>query len=313
MSKSKLEFSERYLEWNKVSDGTSGIIYKVFDVTLNSYIAVKEEKILEKSVGFGLKSEYEKLQKLQHPNIVKVYDYFSKYKCMTMEYASEGDLLSYVNDNPLLPEPVVERIYRQLIETIVFIHKSGFIHCDIKFENILLFNSKIFLIKLADFGFCDKYSSSPKKYRWGSLGYNAPEVISGAKVYGPELDIWSSGVVLFGLSYKHLPLPLPPSTTLREEMLLDYDKLKREGLSFPEHPFRSNGLKQLLIKILSVDSKTRITGPEILKSGWLSVAGTEALYLDFNKLLKIESPNDSTDNSPASNMSAKSSPGFKTT
>lgn len=246
----------RYRDWTEISQGSFGIIYKSFDLASNTYAVIKKQK-----EGGETKREWGILKTLNHPNIIKVYDYVENLKCLVMEYSPLGDLLTYINDK-YISEAEIKIIYYQLILALNYLHKKGYVHCDVKLENIVMFED--LTIKLIDFGFCTTYSKE-KKYKLGSFNYNAPEILLKVPVLGPELDIWSSGIVLYAMAYKILPIPE------KVDPLEYYDYLATRGLKFSSKYPRSQELKDLLSKILVIDPKKRITGEKIMESEWIRV------------------------------------------
>ena len=302
----------RYEKWERISSGSSGVIYRIFDMVTKQHMVAKVEKPSVDS-RFTVKGEYERLKQLSHPNIVTVYNYIDIFKCMVMEYAQYGDLLTFTNEEPVLPELIIKNIYHQIITALVYIHNFGFIHGDIKLENILIFEiADGPLVKLADFGFCAAYHTEQMQdYKLGSLGYCAPEIILDFDIVGPELDIWSSGIVLYCMAYRTFPIGLNIKGKISET--IEYlNKLRVTPLVLPEVPPRHAHLKTLLQKILVVAPKARISGPEILLSEWFDKENKLIPQLDLSKIsLEHEPQTDSSERSPLDSCSTETTPSKK--
>jgi len=150
------------------------------------------------------------MEKLKHQNIVRHIKTYSLRDsnsaswrhCIAMEYCSNGDLLEHLNRTKerKLKEGEARRLFKQMLLAVSFVHDQNVCHRDIKLENLLL--DKDLNLKLADFGFAaifDPSGNSLLADRCGTLPYAAPELLWGNHYVGPELDVWSMGVVLFVL------------------------------------------------------------------------------------------------------------------
>jgi serine/threonine protein kinase len=149
--------------------------------------------------------EAEVLRSLSHPNIVKVH------KCLTlrnmevviiMEFLEGGELLKHVQAAGRLDEPAARGFVRQIVKGMLYCHMSNLTHRDLKLENLLLVNSEESRIKIIDFGIAGAIST----LKWedldtGSLAYMAPECFINSKnqKFDGRLDVWSTGVILYGM------------------------------------------------------------------------------------------------------------------
>ena len=103
-----------------------------------------------------------------------------------------------------LPENEARRFFQQIISGLEYCHKHNVVHRDLKPENLLLDENNN--IKIADFGLANFLNDGCfLDTSCGSPNYAAPEVISGRMYAGPEVDIWSSGVILYALLCGRLP------------------------------------------------------------------------------------------------------------
>lgn len=123
---------------------------------------------------------------------------------LVTEYAANGEIFDHLVDNGRMKEPEAARVFSQLVSAVQYCHCRGVVHRDLKAENVLL--DKDMNIKLADFGFSNRYEEGSPLTTWcGSPPYAAPEVFQGLEYDGPKADIWSLGVVLYALVCGALP------------------------------------------------------------------------------------------------------------
>ncbi|OHT16766.1 hypothetical protein TRFO_41591 [Tritrichomonas foetus] len=139
-----------------------------------------------------------------------------------------------------------------------FVNLSYRRHRDIKAENILLDSN--FHIKISDFGLSHSYQHDILKTQCGSPNYLAPEIINN-QLYGPPVDIWSAGVLLFLASTGNFPF-------IGDNMPKLFRKILSEKVGFPD--FLSLELRDLLEKMLEKNPQDRITIEQILSHKWLS-------------------------------------------
>jgi carbon catabolite-derepressing protein kinase len=120
-----------------------------------------------------------------------------------LEYAG-GELFNYIVANGRMPEPRARKFFQQIISGIEYSHRLKIVHRDLKPENILLDDD--LNVKIADFGLSNEISDGDfLRTSCGSPNYAAPEVIRGGVYAGPEIDVWSSGVILYVMLCGRLP------------------------------------------------------------------------------------------------------------
>ncbi|KAE8797000.1 SnRK1 alpha subunit [Hordeum vulgare] len=195
-----------------------------------------------------------------HPHIIRVYEVIETPKdiFVVMEYCNNGDLLDYIVEKGRLHEYEARRIFQQIISGVEYCHRNMVVHRDLKPENLLL-DSK-YNVKLADFGLSNvMHDGHFLKTSCGSLNYAAPEVISGKLYPGPEIDVWSCGVVLYALVCGAVPFDDDNIPNL-------FKKIKGGTYILPIH--LSDLVRDLIPRILVVDPMKRITIREIRKHPW---------------------------------------------
>ena len=143
--------------------------------------------------------EIEILRSLDHPNIVKVFEFFEDTKrvFIVMELCRGGELFAQLVQRSRFDERQAACVMKQVLSAVTYLHSRGIIHRDLKPENILLEEAGDDLnIKLVDFGTATFYNR--KKRLTGKMGtayYVAPEVLVGS--YDEKCDVWSSGVIIY--------------------------------------------------------------------------------------------------------------------
>lgn len=120
-----------------------------------------------------------------------------------LEYAG-GELFNYIVANGRMHEAQARRFFQQIISGVDYAHKCKIVHRDLKPENVLLDDD--LNVKIADFGLSNEIKDGDfLKTSCGSPNYAAPEVIRGGLYTGPEIDVWSCGVILYVMLCGRLP------------------------------------------------------------------------------------------------------------
>jgi 5'-AMP-activated protein kinase catalytic alpha subunit len=196
-----------------------------------------------------------------HKHVVKIEDVLDTDDaiCIVQEYAPGGDLFDYIVRHVRLKEDEARRIFRQLIAGVGHCHEHMVVHRDLKPENILM--DADFNIKIADFGLSSQWSPGEMLTEsCGSPNYAAPELLyKGCTYEGPEVDVWSCGVVLYTLLCGALPFDDDSVPGL-------FKKIKLGRYSIPG--WLSAGAKDLIMKMLTVDRAARISLAEVREHFW---------------------------------------------
>eukprot|EP00924_Labyrinthula_sp_SR-Ha-C_P005723 snap_masked-scaffold_14-processed-gene-3.24-mRNA-1 protein AED:0.00 eAED:0.00 QI:0/-1/0/1/-1/1/1/0/599 len=222
---------------------------------------ISRNKISEPGLKDKVSREVRILQKLSHPHIVRLYDVVEtpSHFFLVMLYASKGELFDYIVQNKL-SDAEAKKIFQQIVSAIAYCHENHVSHRDLKPENILLTQDNN--IKVADFGLSNLIrDGSFLRTSCGSPNYAAPEVISGLHYTGPEIDIWSIGVILYALLCSALPFHA-------EDIPKLFKKIKSGLYHLPSdlHPLAKN----LIPKMLLVEPLRRIDMEGIMSHPWFS-------------------------------------------
>ncbi|KAJ3187535.1 Serine/threonine-protein kinase par-1 [Gaertneriomyces sp. JEL0708] len=182
-------------------------------------IKIIDKTALDEKKLSKLYREVRIMKLLHHPNIVKLYEVIETKTTvfLVMEYASGGELYDYLVVHGKMKEKEARAKFRQILSAVSYCHKKRVIHRDLKAENLLL--DANLDIKIADFGFSNYYDPESKLDTFcGSPPYAAPELFQGRKYTGPEVDIWSLGVILYVLTTGCLPFDGKNLPEMRESV-----------------------------------------------------------------------------------------------
>ncbi|XP_008544125.1 5'-AMP-activated protein kinase catalytic subunit alpha-2 [Microplitis demolitor] len=252
-----------YILGNTLGVGTFGKVKMGEHVITKHKVAVKilnRQKIKTLDVVGKIRREIENLTLFRHPHIIKLYQVMSTPTdiFMIMEYVSGGELFDYIVKHGKLKEHEARRFFQQIISGVDYCHRHMIVHRDLKPENLLLDHN--LHVKIADFGLSNIMTDGEfLRTSCGSPNYAAPEVISGKLYAGPEIDIWSCGVILYALLCGTLPFDDEHVPTL-------FRKIKSGIFPIPEYLNKS--VVNLLCHMMHVDPMKRSTIEDIKKHEW---------------------------------------------
>jgi len=236
-------------------------------------VAIKilnRQKIKSLDVVGKIRREIQYLKLFRHPHIIKLYQVISTPTdiFMVMEYISGGELFDYILKHGKISEKDARRFFQQIISGVDYCHRHMVVHRDLKPENLLL--DSHFNVKIADFGLSNMmHDGEFLKTSCGSPNYAAPEVIKGSLYAGPEVDIWSCGVILYALLCGTLPFDDEHIPTL-------FKKIRSGIFAIPPH--LSSLISALLTAMLQVDPIKRITIDEIKNHDWFKIDLPQYLF-----------------------------------
>jgi len=249
-----------------VGEGSYGTVFRGNDLVTGAPVAVKHQRkdfLSDRDLRCAY-NEIRMLRSLEHPNIIPVYEAVEDDQSLLliMKLADGGDLLQHVNSKGLLSEHQARPLMIQIIRGVLFAHNNGVIHRDLKLENILL-NATHDHAWVADWGFAGIWSSDKKqKDSVGSIHYSCPQILKDDLYIGPEVDVWSLGVMLFAMVCGSLPFNGKTPKEVKKAVLRSHYQLPF---------FLSNECGSLLRAMLNPDPTLRISTANVLDHPWFQI------------------------------------------
>ncbi|KAL8657226.1 MAG: hypothetical protein Q9226_002121 [Calogaya cf. arnoldii] len=222
---------------------------------------ISRKKLISRDMAGRVEREIQYLQLLRHPHIIKLYTVITTGAdiVMVLEYAG-GELFDYLVKHGKMAEPKARRFFQQIVCAVEYCHRHKIVHRDLKPENLLL--DADLNVKIADFGLSNIMTDGNfLKTSCGSPNYAAPEVISGKLYAGPEVDVWSCGVILYVLLVGRLPFD-------DEFIPALFKKIAAGAYNVPN--YLSQGAKTIISRMLRVNPVQRITVQEIRQDEWFN-------------------------------------------
>lgn len=285
---------DKFIKLKKAGEGTYGVVYKAKDKITGKLVALKKIKLNARNGEFeGIPStairEICLLKSLCHSSIVELLDVITceeKSLYIVFEYL-DMDLKRYLDtstDN--LPLQLVQSYMKQLTEGLKYLHSHRILHRDLKPQNLLLDCDGH--IKLADFGLSRAFSLPSRSYTHEvvTLWYRAPELLLGARIYSPTVDIWALGCIMAEMITKRALFPGDSEIdqlyrifrlfgTPTETNWVGVSRLPDYRQSFPQWkpepidnhiPLHCKEEGDLLTAMLTYDTKNRPSASECLKN-----------------------------------------------
>lgn len=259
-----------------LGEGSYGTVWKVKHNQLKITRALKKIKKplkMNERVEKEILSEIQILKTLDHPNIVKLYEFFNKPDAfyLVTEFCKEGELFQQIIDKAPFDEYFTAYIMYQLISAIHYCHSNNVMHRDLKPENILIEskeNDGLFRIKVIDFGTAKILEKNEVERKLiGSAYYIAPEVLK--RSYNQACDLWSCGVIMYILLSGHAPFSGQTDNEILQKISIGIYDLKAKPW-----PHISKEAKDLISKLLERDYEKRITAKEALNHLWFKTNKT---------------------------------------
>lgn len=268
---------EDYQIIESIGEGSFGKVYKARIKGTGQIVAMKfivkkgkNEKELK-----NLRSEIEILTKLNHPHIIMLFDSFETDSdfVVVMEYA-QGELYDILEDDKQLPAKEVQKIAKQLIQALNYLHSNRIIHRDMKPQNILIGQNGA--VKLADFGFARSmsYNTIVLTSIKGTPLYMAPELVQ-ERAYDNRVDLWSLGCILYELYYGKPPFYTNNLFALIKKIVCEPVKFDNKA-DDPISPEFKNFLSGLLTKSAS----SRLNWPDLLNHPFVQLTKGDASWQD---------------------------------
>jgi len=215
-----------------------------------------------------LTNEVEILLKIDHPNVIKLLDLFDTPETLylVMELASGGELFDRIVERESYSEADAREVMWQLLCAIEYIHSQDIVHRDLKPENLLLEAEETDTkIKLTDFGLSRIFDNEfMLSTACGTPGYVAPEILSAVN-YGPPVDMWSAGVIMYILLCGY-----PPFYNENDAILFESILSANYHFHTPYWDHISKPAKDLIRKLLVVEPAGRLTAKQAKETEWFT-------------------------------------------
>ena len=268
-----------------IGKGTFSKVKLGINKSTGEKVAIKildKRKIKTNSDRLRVQRELTILKKINHINIVKIIqtkeDQENVY--IVMEFI-DYDLFLHIVNNKRLDEKEAALYYFQLISGLEYIHLLNIVHRDLKPENLLLTKRRV--LKIIDFGLSNFFFGEELLVTpCGSPSYTPPEMIKGYKYNGFAVDIWTTGIILYGMLCGYLPFEEKDTKAL-------FKKIIKCRVIYPKYV--SNNAQSLLRRILVPNPDKRITISEIKKLPFY-LEGKDIFYKRYPDLVdKLENGN----------------------
>uniref|UniRef100_A0A8C8MB88 non-specific serine/threonine protein kinase n=1 Tax=Oncorhynchus tshawytscha TaxID=74940 RepID=A0A8C8MB88_ONCTS len=316
--------NDRYLLLYLLGRGGFSEVYKAFDLTEQRYVAVKIHQLNknwrdEKKENYHKHAcrEYRIHKELDHPRIVKLYDYFSLDTdsfCTVLEFCEGNDLDFYLKQHKLMSEKEGRSIIMQIVNALKYLNeiRPPIIHYDLKPGNILLVNGTACgEIKITDFGLSkimddDSYNSVDgmelTSQGAGTYWYLPPECFVVGKEppkISNKVDVWSVGVIFYQSLYGRKPFGHNQS---QQDILQENTILKAKEVQFPPKPVVTTEAKAFIRRCLAYRKEERIDVLQLAQDPFLMPPFRKALATGAGPLVSGSTPSTSSAyNSSASN------------
>ncbi|XP_078445636.1 SNF1-related protein kinase catalytic subunit alpha KIN10-like [Wolffia australiana] len=255
-----------YILGKTLGIGSFGKVKIARHILTGQKVAIKilnRRKIKSMDMEEKVRREMKILKLFMHPHIIRLYEVIETQTdiYVVMEYVANGELFDFIVEKGRLQEDEARCFFQQIISGVEYCHKNMVVHRDLKPENLLLDSKNN--VKIADFGLSNLMRDGHfLKTSCGSPNYAAPEVISGKLYAGPEVDVWSCGVILYALLCGTLPFDDENIPNL-------FKKIKGGIYTLPSH--LSAGARDLIPRMLVVDPLKRMTISDIQHHPWFQV------------------------------------------
>ncbi|TFK50468.1 Pkinase-domain-containing protein [Heliocybe sulcata] len=267
LSSTKIRVVGNYTLGKVIGEGAYGKVRLGTHRLTSTKVAIKQ---IPKAMSASLTREIHHHRRLHHPHVTQLYEVIATESSIWLvtELCSGGELFDYLAEKGRLNEEETRIIFGQLCLAVAYVHEKGIVHRDLKLENVLL--DERCRVKLGDFGFTREFDRSALLETFcGTTGYASPEMLAGQKYLGPEVDVWSLGVILYTLLTGTLPFDDDDESVMR--------KMVMKG-EFEDPEWLSDNARDLLKKILVKDPSQRLQIPQILSHPWFTIPPHERSY-----------------------------------
>ncbi|KAI6004391.1 Pkinase-domain-containing protein [Pisolithus orientalis] len=244
LSSQRIRIIGNYTLGKVIGEGAYGKVRIGTHRLTSNRVAIKQ---IPKAMSASLTREIHHHRQLHHPHVTQMYEVIAteSYIWIVTELCCGGELFDYLAEKGRLSEDEARIIFGQLCLAVAYLHDKGIVHRDLKLENVLL--DERCRVKLGDFGFT-------REYERGVYMETFCEMLKGTRYLGPEVDVWSMGVILYCLLTGTLPFDDDDEAVMKEKVIRG----------------KSTDARDLIGNILQMDPSKRLTIPQILSSPWFT-------------------------------------------
>ena len=253
----------------KLGNGAYGSVRRIIHRLTGEVRAVKtihKTNLQANNEYAAFYNEVSALRALDHPNILKLYEYYQDDKnyYLITEFCSGGELFDRITNNGSFSEATAANYMKQILSVISYCHDRHIIHRDLKPENLLLDSTEEDAnLKVIDFGTSQFFTPGvPLTDNVGTSYYIAPEILK--RNYDEKCDVWSAGINMYILLCGY-----PPFSGSDDDQILKKISVGRFFFPSPEWDDISSEAKDLITKMLNPDPSVRISAKDALHHRWL--------------------------------------------
>ncbi|XP_053423049.1 calcium/calmodulin-dependent protein kinase type IV isoform X2 [Nycticebus coucang] len=257
--------------------GATSIVYRCKQKRTQKPFALK---VLKKTVDKKIvRTEIRVLLRLSHPNIIKLKEIFETPTeiSLVLELVTGGELFDRIVEKGYYSERDAADAVKQILEAVAYLHENGIVHRDLKPENLLYATpAPDAALKIADFGLSKIVEHQVlMKTVCGTPGYCAPEILRGC-AYGPEVDMWSVGIITYILLCGFEPFYDERGDQFMFRRILNCEYY----FISPWWDEVSLNAKDLVRKLIVLDPKKRLTTFQALQHPWVTGKAANFVHMD---------------------------------
>ncbi|XP_015992737.1 calcium/calmodulin-dependent protein kinase type IV isoform X1 [Rousettus aegyptiacus] len=262
---------------SELGRGATSIVYRCKQKGTQKPYALK---VLKKTVDKKIvRTEIGVLLRLSHPNIIKLKEIFETPTeiSLVLELVTGGELFDRIVEKGYYSERDAADAVKQILEAVAYLHENGIVHRDLKPENLLYATpAPDAPLKIADFGLSKIVEHQVlMKTVCGTPGYCAPEILRGC-AYGPEVDMWSVGVITYILLCGFEPFYDERGDQFMFRRILNCEYY----FISPWWDEVSLNAKDLVKKLIVLDPKKRLTTFQALQHPWVTGKAANFVHMD---------------------------------
>ncbi|XP_016080388.1 PREDICTED: calcium/calmodulin-dependent protein kinase type IV [Miniopterus natalensis] len=257
--------------------GATSVVYRCKQKGTQKPYALK---VLKKTVDKKIvRTEIGVLLRLSHPNIIKLKEIFETPTeiSLVLELVTGGELFDRIVEKGYYSERDAADAVKQILEAVAYLHENGIVHRDLKPENLLYATpAPDAPLKIADFGLSKIVEHQVlMKTVCGTPGYCAPEILRGC-AYGPEVDMWSVGIITYILLCGFEPFYDERGDQFMFRRILNCEYY----FISPWWDEVSLNAKDLVRKLIVLDPKKRLTTFQALQHPWVTGKAANFVHMD---------------------------------